>query len=86
MAHVAPRSMDEMPDLTPVFEGAKAAMGFVPNSMLTLGRRPEILQGFAALAGSVLAGGTIDPELESSPLASKQTLDRSGWQTGKHAR
>ena len=47
MAHVSPRSMDEMPDLAPVFEGAKAAMGFVPNSMLTMAHMPQLPVAFS---------------------------------------
>jgi len=65
MPHVEPLAREELKEFEPVFELVEGAMGFVPNSMLTLGRRPEILQGFAALAGSVLAGGTIEPELKN---------------------
>ena len=39
-------------------------MGFVPNSMFTMGRRPEILRGFVELAGSVLGPGQIGGELK----------------------
>ena len=39
-------------------------MGFVPNSMFTMGRRPEILRGFAGLAGSVLGPGQLGGELK----------------------
>ena len=60
MAHVAPRSMDEMPGLAPVFEGAKAAMGFVPNSMLTMAHMPQLPVAFSMLA-NVVFGGDLQP-------------------------
>lgn len=63
MAHVAPRSSEEMPDLAPVFEGAKAAMGFVPNSMLTMAHIPQLPVAFSMLA-NVVFGGDLQPLIE----------------------
>ncbi len=40
-------------------------MGFVPTSMLTMGRNPALLQTFAALAGTVLGPGRVAPGLKS---------------------
>lgn len=64
MAHVEPLSRDQLEEFEPLFQLLEASMGFVPNSMLTLARRPEILRAFAMLAGTVLGpGGTLDPGL-----------------------
>ncbi len=73
MAHVAPRSMDETPDLAPVFEGAKAAMGFVPNSMLTMAHMPQLPVAFSMLA-NVVFGGDLKPLLSMlAEVAPEQT-------------
>lgn len=39
-------------------------MGFVPNSLLTMAHRPQILRAFTALAGSVLGPGLLSRELK----------------------
>ena len=60
MAHMTPRSLEDMPELAPVFEGAKAAMGFVPNSMLTMAHMPQLPIAFSMLA-NVVFGGDLKP-------------------------
>src|SRR5690349_4813113 len=40
-------------------------MGFLPNSLLTMGRRPEILNAFARLVGAVMGPGRVSPPLKS---------------------
>lgn len=42
----------------------EAVMGFVPNSMLTMAHRPEILKTFAAMAGTINAPGEVSIELK----------------------
>ena len=64
MPNVAPLNREELAEFEPVFKLVEQVMGFVPRSMLTMGRRPEILRGFAALMGAVLAGGTVDGSLK----------------------
>ena len=39
-------------------------MGFVPNSMFTMGHRPEILKGFAHLSGAIMGPGQVDGALK----------------------
>ena len=60
MAHVEPLPREELSEFEPLFQRVEASMGFVPNSMFTMGHRPEILRGFAALSGSVLGPGQVD--------------------------
>lgn len=41
-----------------------AAMGFAPNSLKLMAHRPEIVRGFAAMAGAILGpGATLEPGL-----------------------
>src|SRR5215472_7311573 len=63
MAYVKPLSRDKVKEFEPLFGPIEAAMGFVPNSLLTMARRPEIMRAFATLAGAVLSG-TVRPELK----------------------
>ena len=50
MPNVEPLSRAELVEFEPVFAAIEGLMGFVPNSLLTLGRAPEILRfGFAPL-------------------------------------
>ena len=63
MPHVDPLPRDELAEFEPVFAMIEGVMGFVPNSLLTLGRSPEILRGFGALSAAVLGSSRIGPEL-----------------------
>lgn len=56
MAHVQPRSIDDIPALKPVFDAAANAMGFVPNSMLTMSHLPQLPIGFMMLTNVVFGG------------------------------
>ncbi len=64
MARVAPLERSELAEFEDFFKIVDQVMGFLPNSMLTLGRRPEILRGFSALTGAVLGPGKVRPELK----------------------
>ncbi|MEZ4333647.1 MAG: carboxymuconolactone decarboxylase family protein, partial [Myxococcota bacterium] len=63
MPHVEPLPRSELAEFEPVFESIESLMGFVPNSLLTLGRSPEILRGFGALSAAVLGHCSVDPAL-----------------------
>ena len=47
MAYVSPLGREQLAEFEPFFQLVEAMMGFVPNSLLTLGRRPDILRAFA---------------------------------------
>ncbi len=64
MTRVGQLDRTELEEFEPFFKVVEQVMGFVPNSMMTMGRRPEILRGFAALSGAVLGPGQISPELK----------------------
>jgi len=53
MAHVEPRSRDELTELRKVMAITEASMGFVPNSMLTMSHMPQLPMAFSMLAGVV---------------------------------
>ena len=63
MPNVQPLSREDLAEFEPIFKIVEGTMGFVPRSMLTMGRRPDILRGFAALSMAVLGGGTVDRTL-----------------------
>ena len=64
MAHIAPLPRDTHPDLVERFEHYQRTRGFVPNSILTMQRRPNIARAFMALNQAVLYEGTVSEELK----------------------
>jgi len=53
MAHVEPRSREELPELAKVLGMTEAVMGFVPNSALTMAHMPQLTMAYSMLAGVV---------------------------------
>ena len=64
MAHVEPLQRQDLGELEPVLAGAEAAMGFVPNSMLTMAHMPQLTMAFSLLAG-VSFGADIRAQLQA---------------------
>ncbi|MGH7820900.1 MAG: carboxymuconolactone decarboxylase family protein [Candidatus Binatia bacterium] len=64
MPNVSPLGRAELAEFEPLFQMIEAQMGFVPNSLFLMGRRPEILRAFAMVVGSVLGPGAVDPGLK----------------------
>lgn len=65
MPHVEPLSRASLAKYEPFFQIAEQMMGgFVPNSLFTMGHRPEILEAFMVLAGTINGPGTVDPGLK----------------------
>ncbi len=61
MAHLSPLPAEATPELKDDFEVFVDILGFVPNSLLTMQRRPQIVKGFAELTKAVMApDGTVD--------------------------
>jgi len=64
-ARLDPLPVDHNPDLKQHFEASIKNLGFVPNSMLIMQRRPEILKAFAAMSASIWgAGSTVGSPLK----------------------
>jgi uncharacterized peroxidase-related enzyme len=64
MPHVQPLSADDVPELKDLFDLYERTRGFVPNSLYTMARRPEILKAFGALNQAVLYEGTAPTDLK----------------------
>jgi len=65
MTRLEPLPADAHPDLAESFAIFERILGFVPNSLLVMQRRPEIVRAFGALTNAVMdpAGG-VDPGLK----------------------
>ena len=62
MAYVEPLPASTHPELEAEFAVFRRILGFVPNSLLTLQRRPAIVQGFSVLTQAVMdPRGSVDP-------------------------
>ena len=64
MAHVKPLPKEATPELLPRFEHYEKTRGFVPNSILTMQRRPAIATAFMSLNQAILYEGTVSEELK----------------------
>ncbi len=64
MAHVKPLARDDVPQFRDRFEHYASTRGFVPNSILTMSRRPAIAEAFMELNKAVLYQGTVDEQLK----------------------
>ena len=53
MPRIAPLSADANPDLTEAFDVYRKSLGFVPNSVLIMQRRPKLVKALAQLASAV---------------------------------
>lgn len=62
MAHLEPLPAETTPELKDDFAIFEKILGFVPNSLLTMQRKPEIVRGFGVLTKAVMAeDGEVDP-------------------------
>ena len=76
MAHLDPLPWDAVPQFLERFQHYQDTRGFVPNSILTMSRRPAIAQAFMDLNRAVLYEGTVSEELKM--LVSLITSQASG--------
>ncbi len=64
MPHVEPLTQAELPQFADRFAHYERTRGFLPNSILTMGRRPAIAEAFMRLNQAVLYEGTVSEELK----------------------
>lgn len=64
MAHLPPLPRESVPEFKERFDHYAATRGFVPNSILTMSRRPAIARAFMDLNKAVLYEGTVPEELK----------------------
>lgn len=62
MAFLEPLPADTTPELADTFDHFRDILGFVPNSLLTMQRRPAIVRAFGELTAAVMdPEGSVDP-------------------------
>ncbi|MFK7804781.1 MAG: carboxymuconolactone decarboxylase family protein [Anaerolineae bacterium] len=64
MAHLDPLPREELPQYEELFERYDRIRGFLPNSILTMGRRPNIADAFMQLNQAILYEGTVPEQLK----------------------
>jgi uncharacterized peroxidase-related enzyme len=64
MPHLPPLSRDAVPEFKALFDHYENTRGFIPNSILTMSRRPGIARAFMQLNQAILYEGTVDKELK----------------------
>lgn len=64
MAHIEPLPRDAVPEFKERFDHYEKTRGFVPNSIQTMARRPNIARAFMDLNKAVLYEGTVPEELK----------------------
>jgi AhpD family alkylhydroperoxidase len=65
MPHLTPLSPEALGDLEPILHLVSQAMGFVPNSLLTMAHWPELVRAFVPFAGLVNGPGRVRPEIKA---------------------
>ena len=65
MPRIEPLSRDALKEHEPFFELVEGAMGFVPNSLLTMARNPALLGAFGGLAATIQGPGKVPDDLKS---------------------
>ena len=76
MPHVSPLPRNATPEFKELFDHYEATRGFIPNSILTMQRRPSIAKAFMELNKAVLYEGTVP--IETKMLVSLMSSQASG--------
>ncbi len=64
MANMDPLPREQHPELEELFAHYDRTLGFVPNSLFTMARRPEILRAFSELITQIWNTGTLPKALK----------------------
>ena len=64
MANLEPLRREDLPELEDLFQHYDNTLSFVPNSLYTMARRPEILRAFSDLITKIWRTGTLPIELK----------------------
>jgi uncharacterized peroxidase-related enzyme len=64
MANMEPLRREDHPELEELFSLYDQTLGFVPNSLFTMARRPEILRAFSDLITQIWRTGTLPQPLK----------------------
>ena len=61
---LTPLKHEDLEHLWPALDRTRDMLGFVPNSLLIMARRPDLVRAFGQLAGQVFASKELQPELK----------------------
>ena len=64
MAHVEPLRREKLPDLEQLFQLYEDTLSFVPNSLYTMARRPEVVRCLSDLITAIWRMGTVPAALK----------------------
>lgn len=64
MPGVDPLRVEDLPEFEAEISFIRSRLGFVPNSMLIMARRPDILRAFSALLRTIVGPGKLRPDLK----------------------
>lgn len=64
MPNLNPLDRGEADELQDLFDGVEAQFGYVPNSMLTMARKPELVKALVGMLGAVFGPGTVPQEIK----------------------
>jgi len=64
MAHIEPLPREALPQFEALFDRYDRIRGFLPNSILTMGRRPAIAEAFMKLNQAILYEGSVPEQLK----------------------
>ena len=65
MARIEPKDRSKLTELEPIFNQTQMLLGFLPNSMLTMAHKPELLKSFAAMAMTILKPDKVSMQLKT---------------------
>ncbi|MDP7667590.1 MAG: peroxidase-related enzyme [Rhodospirillales bacterium] len=64
MSRITPRRREDLPEFDDLWKRFEENTGYVPNSLLTLAHRPDILRAMSEFSKAVNAPGEVAPELK----------------------
>lgn len=64
MPHMQPLAREDLPELEDLFRRYDETLSFVPNSLYTMSRRPEIMRTLSDLITATWRTGTVPPGLK----------------------
>ena len=62
-SHIGGDSRASFPELESLFQMIESFMGFLPNSLLTMSKNPDLVKAFQTLAGVVFSSKHLKPDL-----------------------
>ena len=64
MANLDPLERGDVDELSHVFDTIEERVGYVPNSLLTMARKPELVKALVGLLGAAFGPGTVSQEIK----------------------